>query len=98
MELDSNYTFIVINNEDEEIKKVQFSYNEQIRLRTLNLAKTSSVDYTNFRTALSLLQIYNPQQKILKFTHYADHWIRVLDENHSNMKQILDLSFYKYIS
>ena len=97
LELDSNYTFIVINNEDEEIKKVQFSYNEQIRLRTLNLAKTSSVDYTNFRTALSLLQIYNPQQKILKFTHYADHWIRVLDENHSNMKQILDLSFYKYI-
>ena len=97
LELDSNYTFIVINNENEEIKKVQFSYNEQIRLRTLNISQTSSVNYIDFRTALSLLQIYNPEQKLLKFTYYEDHWLRVLDENHSNMKKILDLTFYKYI-
>ena len=66
MVLDNNYIFIVINNENEEIK------NEQIRLRTLNIVKTSSVNYIDFRTALSLLQIYNPEQKLLIFAHYED--------------------------
>ena len=66
MELDSNYTFIVINNEFFIIN------NKKIRLRTLNIVKTSSVNYIDFRTALSLLQIYNPEQKLLIFAHYED--------------------------
>ena len=93
--LDNNYLYIIIDNNEEEKKLVKFSYNENTQLFT-----TNANDYIQYKTdtIFSLLQIQNQEKRLIKFNFNNYNNIRILDDNREDMVNILDESFYEYIT
>ena len=95
LELDNNYLYIVIDNPNEEKKEtIKFSYNKKVHLFTYD-----ANDYIQYKfdTLYSLLQIYNPEHKLIKFNYTVGVEVKYLDEEHENMDNILNEKYYGYI-
>lgn len=94
VKLDNDYLYIIVDNPKDKVELVKFSYNENVQLFTYNA--NENVEY-KFNTVLSLLQIYNPENKLLKFNFTDGAHPRVLDENNELMVNFVDELYYEYL-
>ena len=102
IELDNGYLFVIIDNYINKKELVKFSYFEYVKLYSFQLyEECHTISMSN--TVISLLEIYNPENKIIKFNYdeYGENiLLRVLDDNYEkfeSMENLLDYSYYKYI-
>ena len=91
---DNDYLYIIVDNYKDEVEQVKFTYNGNVHLFNYNADK--NVEY-KFDTALSLLQIFNPENKLLKFNFTTGAHPRVLDEDNESMESYLDELYYEYL-
>ena len=94
VKLDNDYLYIIVDNPKDKIEAVKFTYNAKVHLFTYNA--NENVEY-KLDTAISLLQIYNPENQFLKFNFTTGAHPRVLDEKKELMVNILDESYYEYL-
>ena len=99
IKLESDYLFVVINNHMDKVEQVKFSYFEYIHLHTFNLNETSD-ETLQFNTIITMIEIYNPENKIIKFGFPEEIIVRVFEDKKDNfklMENLIDYSYYKYI-
>ena len=97
--LENDYLFVVINNPIDKVEQVKFSYFEYVHLHTYNLNETSE-ETLQFNTVITMIEIYNPENKIIKFEFPEDIIVRVFEDKKDNfklMENLIDYSYYKYI-
>ena len=99
IKLENDYLFVIINNHLDTNKQVKFSYFEYVHLHSYNLNNTSNGEL-QFNTIITMLEIYNPENKIIKFDFPEDIIVRVFEDRKDNyelMENLIDYSYYKYI-
>ena len=94
VKLDNDYLYIIVDNPKYEVEKVKFSYNPNVHLLMYNA--NENVEY-KLDSELSLLQIYNEENKLLKFNFTPGAHPRVLDDKNEKMVNFVDELYYEYL-
>ena len=97
IKLDNIYYYAIFDNEKKDEEKIKILYNERLQLFNVNINETSKIEFEKFNTTYALIQIYNPEQKLININYPQHHSLRILEKDFKDLEKLLDISSYKYI-